>query len=310
MATATLPPLAPDQTHGLGYAVAPTGKKPKSPLAMFIDRYLPPVFITLILLVANWQYGVLEDSSYAKTGLAILTCILCEAVLGYLIVGKVPPLASSYISGISVGILVRSPFFWPYALCAAISIVSKYALRLRGRHLWNPSNFGMSAILLLCPLAVASLSQHWGNNLGAVIVIWCLGLIITWRVKRFHISVTYALSFVFFATIRHWITGHEWLTEVAPITGPMYQLFTFFMVTDPKTTVKSRRGQYLVVFLVAAAECVLRLCRVVHAPYFALFLVGPAANFVEIMMTSGSSGGRETSRPTTASAVTTVAAAC
>jgi Na+-translocating ferredoxin:NAD+ oxidoreductase RnfD subunit len=57
----------------------------------------------------------------------------------------------------------------------------------------------------------------------------------------------------------------------------MYQLFAMFMVTDPATTVASRRGQILVVFLVAAMECLLRLNHVVHAPYYALFLVGPPA---------------------------------
>jgi Na+-translocating ferredoxin:NAD+ oxidoreductase RnfD subunit len=62
----------------------------------------------------------------------------------------------------------------------------------------------------------------------------------------------------------------------------MYQLFTFFMITDPKTTVQSRRGQILVAFLVALVEMILRLCQQVHAPYFALFLVGPTANLVEI----------------------------
>ena len=47
------------------------------------------------------------------------------------------------------------------------------------------------------------------------------------------------------------------LAEVAPITGPMYQLFIFFMITDPKTTVKTRWGQCLVAFLVAAVEMAL-----------------------------------------------------
>ena len=59
-------------------------------------------------------------------------------------------------SGISIGILVRSPFFWPYVLCAALSIMSKYVLRWRGAHLWNPSNFGVSIMFLLYPAAVAS----------------------------------------------------------------------------------------------------------------------------------------------------------
>jgi hypothetical protein len=68
---------------------------------------------------------------------------------------------------------------------------------------------------------------------------------------------------------------------VAPITGPMYQLFTFFMVTDPKTTVKSVKGQCLVVFIVAAVETVMRLNEIVYAPFYALFVVGPIALLVE-----------------------------
>src|SRR5262249_15764100 len=136
---------------------------------------------------------------------------------------------------------------------------------------------------LLVPLSkVASLSHQWGNNPAPVLVIWGLGLFIVGRLKRLHISLTYIASFLVFAVLRSAITGSTPLAEVAPITGPMYQLFTFLMITDPKTTVQSRRGQMLVAFLVALAEMILRLCQQVHAPYFALFLVGPAANLWEI----------------------------
>jgi Na+-translocating ferredoxin:NAD+ oxidoreductase RnfD subunit len=77
------------------------------------------------------------------------------------------------------------------------------------------------------------------------------------------------------------ITGHTFAAEMAPLTGPMYQLFALFMITDPKTTVSSRRGRTVVVILVAAAEMVLRLGEVVYAPFYALFLVGPPAMIVE-----------------------------
>ena len=115
--------------------------------------------------------------------------------------------ASAYISGISVGILVRSPAFWPYALCAAISIMSKYVLRIKGRHIWNPSNFGISAMLFLVPETVASLSIQWGNYLLPMLVIWVLGSVIIWRLQRFHITVTYVASFIAFAFLRSWMTG-------------------------------------------------------------------------------------------------------
>jgi hypothetical protein len=248
-------------------------------------RFIAPILITLILLVGQLSFGILE--SYPKTALAIVVAIGIELVLSRIFSGTWPHLASSYISGISVGILVRSPAIWPYALCSAISITSKYVLRIKDRHLWNPSNFGISAMLLLAPATVAVLSIQWGNNIWPMLVIWVLGSIIIWKLKRFHITLTYVVSFVAFAFVRSLITGHPWLAEVAPITGPMYQLFIFFMITDPKTTVRSSKlAQAVVVFVVAVVETIFRLMEIVHAPYYALFIVGPTANLIEIWLTS------------------------
>jgi Na+-translocating ferredoxin:NAD+ oxidoreductase RnfD subunit len=94
------------------------------------------------------------------------------------------------------------------------------------------------------------------------------------------------VSFIILAGVRALITGHGFLAEVAPITGPMYQLFIFFMITDPKTNVKSYKGTIIVVILVAIAEVFLRLAQFVHAPFYALFIVGPIANVIEIWWTS------------------------
>jgi Na+-translocating ferredoxin:NAD+ oxidoreductase RnfD subunit len=113
-------------------------------------------------------------------------------------------------------------------------------------------------------------------------IIWILGSVIVWRVGRLHISATYVVSYLLFSFIRSAVTGIPWLAAVAPITGPMYQLFIFFMVTDPKTTVRPRWGQCLVVFVVAFVEMILRLEEVVYAPLYALFLVGPAAMLIEM----------------------------
>ncbi len=246
----------------------------------FDNRYVAPLFITCILLVGHLSYGILE--SYQRTALAIAAAIIAELILGRIFFGKWLNLASAYITGISVGILIRSPAYWPYALCSVISIMSKYVLRVKGRHIWNPSNFGIAVLLFLAPETVAVLSIQWGNSLLPIVVIWTLGAIIIWRARRFHISATYVVSFFLFAFLRAWITGDPWQAEVAPITGPMYQLFVFFMITDPKTTVRSRIGQCVVAFCVALAEFFLRLDQVVYAPIYALFFVGPAANLIEI----------------------------
>jgi len=257
------------------------------PLKQFFsmeNRYLAPIFITCILLAGHLSFGILE--SYKKTLLAIVVSIATEMLLGQLFYRKWLHPASAYISGISVGILVRSPAYWPYALCSAISIMSKYVLRVKGRHIWNPSNFGISAMLFLAPETVASLSIQWGNYLLPMVVIWVLGSVIIWRLRRFHITGIYVASFIAFAFLRSWMTGSPWQSEIAPITGPMYQLFIFFMITDPKTTVRSKKWQCVVVFVIALVEMIMRLNQIVYAPFYALFIVGPTAMLIEIWMDS------------------------
>jgi len=256
------------------------------------NRYVPPVFITLILIAGHLSFGILE--SYEQTLVAIVASIAVEIALGRMLYGKWPNLASAYITGISVGILVRSPALWPFALCSVISITSKYVLRVKGRHLWNPSNFGISAMLFIAGDTVASLSIQWGNYLWPMLVIWVLGAIIIWRLRRFHITFTYVVSFIVYAFLRSWITGSPWQSEIAPITGPMYQLFIFFMITDPRTTVRSKTGQCVVAFAVASLEMVLRLNQNVYAPYYALFFVGPSALLIEMWLDSRRAAVRPT----------------
>src|SRR5712671_110601 len=106
------------------------------------NRFLAPILITCILVGALFSHGILEYHSssllatltfgyitrYSPTFVAILAAIAMELVLGRWWLGKWPHLASAYISGISVGILIRSPELWPYILCSFISIASKYTL--------------------------------------------------------------------------------------------------------------------------------------------------------------------------------------
>jgi hypothetical protein len=73
--------------------------------------------------------------------------------------------------------------------------MSKYVLRVKGRHLVEPSNFGICVLLFLAPETVAALSVQWGNFKWPLLVIWILGSIIIWRAKRFHISATYVFVF-------------------------------------------------------------------------------------------------------------------
>ena len=293
-------PPPPPFAGGPGLSPQAPPEPPQQQRFKFDSRYVAPLLITSILLAGQVGFGILE--SYPKTLLAIAASILTEIVLSKVMTGKWPHLASAYVSGISVGILLRSPLWWPYALCAMISITSKYVIRVNGRHLWNPSNLGIVAMLVLAHDSVATLSVQWGNSIWPMLIVWTLGSVIVVRLKRFHICATYVAAFIAYAGFRSLITGHPFLAEVAPITGPMYQLFIFFMITDPKTTTQTRSGQILVAFLVASLENVFRLLPAIHAnlgitsaqgitlaqnlaihaPYYALFFMGPSANLLEI----------------------------
>jgi enediyne biosynthesis protein E5 len=253
-----------------------------TPISSRLNPFLPPIFITLILLAGNFSFGILE--SYSKTLLAIAVAIACEMTLGRIFAHKWPHPASAYITGISVGILLRSPAFWPYALCSALAITSKYAVRIRGRHIFNPSNFGLCTMLILASQSVAALSIQWGNNLASLITIWVLGSVIVWRAKRFNVTFTYIICFIALSFLRAHITGDPWQSEISPVTGPMYQLFMFFMITDPKTTVRSPAGQCVVAAAVAVLEFFFRLDSSIYAPLYALFWVGPAALLIEMWL--------------------------
>ncbi len=250
----------------------------------FLSRYSPPILISLILLAGQLSFGMLL--SYKALLLSVGTCMITEMVLAKLILGKWKNLSSAYISGISVSILIRSTMFWPYAVTGMLSIISKYVLRYKGKHIWNPSNFGVSWMLFTAPFSVAVLSIQWGNNMLPMLIIWLLGLVIVYRAKRYNITITYVISFVFFAFLRSYLTGDSFLAEVAPITGPMYQLFIFFMITDPVTTVRSSKGQVLVAFLIAFVEFILRMNQFIYAPFYALFLVGPVAMVIDMTLAS------------------------
>ena len=113
------------------------------------------------------------------------------------------------------------------------------------------------------------------------------------RAKVLHITLAYLGSFVLFAWLRTFVNDHPLGGELGPVTGPMYQLFMFFMVTDPRTIVRGKWKQVGVVFVIGFAECVIRLLcdfDVLPAgnplcaapPMFALFLVGPAFFFAQL----------------------------
>jgi len=255
-------------------------------------RYPVSFLIQLILVLGEARYGVLGGYDRLVTALGV--CTATELALSRWQRGHVANLASAYITGISLALLIkpRAGLLWPFALGGFIAIASKYVLQYRGRHLWNPSNFAISLLVLAAPASVAVLSHQWGNDLATNAVIWCFGLLIASRVGMLHVTLTYVGCFVVLAALRSLVVGGPLLADIAPLTGPMYQLFIFFMVTDPKTTVSTVRGRMIVAAAVAAAEAAIRLAGDFHIaslsplypapPIVALAIIGPLAKAIDL----------------------------
>jgi Na+-translocating ferredoxin:NAD+ oxidoreductase RnfD subunit len=255
-------------------------------------RYLIAFLITLVMVAAQLRYHML--GSYDRLVVALGVCVATETLLSWFERGKVINLLSAYISGISLTLLVKPQggALWPFALGGFLAISSKYVLRYRDNHLWNPTNFAVAALLLAAPDRVSVLSHQFGNDLTTNLVIWIFGLIIAARVGVLHITLTYVASFLLLNSVRALALGQPVLPEIAPITGPMYQLFVFFMITDPRTIVRGKRRQIVVAVVIAVMEALIRFASDKGWPlptafnvapaFFALALVGPVAKWLDL----------------------------
>ena len=255
-------------------------------------RYLIAFLITLVLVAAQLRYHMF--GGYERLLLALAVCTTTEALLSWFDRGKIVNLQSAYISGISLTLLIKPQggALWPFVLGGVLAIGSKYVLRYRESHLWNPTNFAIAALLLAAPDAVSVLSHQFGNDIATNLVIWTFGLIIAARVGVLHITLTYVASFLLLNGLRAVALGQPLLPELAPITGPMYQLFIFFMITDPRTVVRGRRRQIVVAVLIALMETLIRFAAdrswalptalSVAPAFFALATVGPLAKWLDL----------------------------
>jgi len=255
-------------------------------------RYLIAFLITLVLLAAQLRYHMF--GGYDRLVVALGVCVATEASLSWFDRGRVVNLLSAYISGISLTLLLKpqGAALWPFAVGAVLAISSKYVLRYRDNHLWNPTNFAVSALLLTAPDRVSVLSHQFGNDVTTNLVIWIFGLIIVARVGVLHITLTYVISFLVLNAARALAFGMPVLPEVAPITGPMYQLFIFFMITDPRTIVRGRNQQIVIAVLIAVMETLIRFASDRGWPlptafnaapaFIALATVGPVAKWVDL----------------------------
>jgi enediyne biosynthesis protein E5 len=253
--------------------------------------------ITVLNILGHTVLGF--EMSYAAPLVALLAAYSTEILLETLEsrrLGRKPRflgpgttfvdfMLSAHISGLAVSMLLYSnDRLLPIAFAAAAAIGSKHLFRVgtngARRHMFNPSNLGITATLLAFPwvgiaqpyMFTENLTQGWSWFLPAVII-FSGSFLNTVFTKRIPLIVSWLGAFVLQAAVRHFLFGNLFLPSLNPMTGVAFLLFTFYMVTDPATTPTTVRGQICFGASVAAAYGTLMAFHVVFGLFFGLTAV-------------------------------------
>ncbi|HLG71911.1 MAG TPA: RnfABCDGE type electron transport complex subunit D [Chloroflexota bacterium] len=185
------------------------------------------------------------DVSPIQVALGVVAAWVAEIVLARCAHGKWAFPLSATISGLSVGLLLRSTELWPFAAASILAIASKYALRFNGRHVFNPSNLGIT-ILLLLPLTETRLDPGQWPNLGLLLfLVAALGIVVLFKASRLALVLPFAAGWAIVLLANAQATGFPLPAALRPLLTGAAILFAFFMLTDPRTTPVGWRGQAL-----------------------------------------------------------------
>jgi hypothetical protein len=241
--------------------------------------HLAAVIITLqVLGQVAFEFRV----SIAQILISLATCAVLEVAIALRRQHILMWPASALITGNGVAFILRVPGtqhgdwwslhgWWIYAGTAAVSLLSKHVIRLGGRHIFNPSNFGLVlCFLTLGPARAEPLDFWWGPMdawmVVAVVVIVGGGLLILGRLRLLSLALAFWLTFAAGIGLLA-LTGHAMTARwhAGPITGayfwwvlvtsPEILVFLFFMITDPKTIPATPRMRIAYAVAVGVLAC-------------------------------------------------------
>jgi enediyne biosynthesis protein E5 len=232
-------------------------------------RWLQLAFLFSFVIYALRAPGFSRSPAQLAAGVA--TCVLADGALLYFYRRLLLLPVSGLISSMGLLLLCDSPSVWPYPVIGLLAILSKQIIRIRGKHLFNPLNFGIVVALLFLSADMTVAAGRWGGSMLGMGLVACLGVFTVYRAKRLDLSATWLATFALGAAVRSAITGAKLLTVLGPMTGASFALFTFFMITDPMTTPETRRGRVVYAVALGVVDGALRYRQVSFAPFFALF---------------------------------------
>jgi Na+-translocating ferredoxin:NAD+ oxidoreductase RnfD subunit len=192
---------------------------------------------------------------------------------------------SAHITGLAVAMLLyANDRLLPIMLATAVATGSKVIFRVKtakgSRHVLNPSNFGITAVLVLFPWVGIAPPYHFTENTSGALdwivpgLIVLSGSFLNWRfTKRWPLIAAWLCGFAAQAAIRSTVFGTPLAAPLLPMTGLAFLLYTFYMVTDPATSPSSTRGQVAFGLSVAAVYGGLMVSHIVFGLFFALTIV-------------------------------------
>jgi protein-S-isoprenylcysteine O-methyltransferase Ste14 len=208
------------------------------------------------------------------------------------IVAFVDFLLPAHISALAVGMLIyANERLWVVAFAAAVAVASKALVRVRlgpvahdglpvTRHVFNPSNFAITIVLLLFPWVggappyqyVENVTRSW--QIALPLIVFVTGSVVNTRFTgRIPLAAAWVGAFIAQALVRSAVNGTPLEAGLAPVTGVAFVLYTFYMVTDPGTTPESPRAQVAFGAGVAIVYGLLVQAHVVFGFYYALTVV-------------------------------------
>jgi hypothetical protein len=267
--------------------------------------------ITVFNLLGHTVFGF--EQSWAQPLLSLATAYACELFVEWFDARAnrrrprftggwkqaIDFLLPAHITGLAVAMLLyASDHVLPVMFAAAVAIASKATFRVavKGslRHIFNPSNFGITVTLLMFPWVGIAPPYHFTENLsgaGSLIlpaIIFCSGSFINYRfTARLPLVLGWWGGFMVQAALRSALLGTPLLAAFNPMTGVAFVLFSFYMISDPATTPFSTRGQIIFGVVVAAAYGLLVYMHVPFGLFFALTTVSAVRGLVQAAVNMG-----------------------
>jgi enediyne biosynthesis protein E5 len=211
-------------------------------------HYQIAVLSLLLIYGVGWlEFDIAWPQLVVSLGTALLAQYACTRLFGLSSFDPRSPL----ISGLSLCLLLRTNTLFLAFLTAVVTIASKFIFQRGGKHIFNPTNFGIVAMIALTNQVWVSPAQ-WGSKLYFAFLIACAGGIVIYRATRSDVTYAFLMTYASILFGRAFWLGDPWAIPLKQLQSGALLLFAFYMISDPKTTPDSRAGRILFAALVAA----------------------------------------------------------